>query len=126
INSKWQGLAPKFPQGGGDGNTFYQELGYMFAHINAAVKYQNATAHLLGFQPGVGTTSVEGTGATAQQFQDFLSEAYGPPHRGPVIPLGPRLPGGIPLPDPAPGKSAPIVAVPDVPTHPSLIGGLHR
>ena len=126
INSKWQGLAPKYPQGGGDGYTFYQELGYMFGHINAAVKYQNATAHLLGFQAGAGTTSVYGTGATAQQFQDFLSEAYGPPHRGPVAHLGPELPGGIPLPDPGPGVGNPIVAVPDAPSAGALTGGLHR
>jgi len=126
INSKWHGLAPKYPQGGGDGYTFYQELGYMFGHINAGVKYQNATAHLLGFQAGAGSTSVYGTGATAQQFQDFLSEAYGPPHRGPVAHLGPKLPGGIPLPDPGPGLANPTVAVPDVPSRPTLTGGLHR
>ena len=126
LNSKWQGLAPKFPQGGGNGHTFYQELGYMFGHINAAVKYQNATAHLLGFQAGAGTTSVYGTGATAQQFQDFLSEAYGPPHRGPVAHLGPELPGGIPLPDPGPGVGNPVVAVPDAPSPTALTGGLHR
>ena len=118
INSEWHGLAPKYPQGGGDGNTFYQELGYMFAHIDAGVQYQSATSHLLGFQPGAGSTSVEGTGATGQQLQDFLSEMYGPPHQKAPTPIGPALPRGIPLPDP--GLSAPPLAVP------GLLQGTHK
>jgi phospholipid/cholesterol/gamma-HCH transport system substrate-binding protein len=118
INTEWHGLAPKYPQGGGTGNKFYEELGYMFAHINNGVRYYNATAHLLGFQPGAGTTSVQGTGVTAQRLQDYLSEMYGPPHHRPAAPLGPRLPQGVAVPDP--GLTPPVVAVPDVP------GGTHR
>lgn len=110
ILTEWHGEAPKYPQGGGTGNKFYQELAYMFAHINAAVHYQNGTAHLLGFQPGAGTTSVYGTGATVQQLQDFLSEGYGPPHRSAPTQIPPGVPG-VALPDP--GLSSPTVAVPD-------------
>jgi len=101
------------PNGGGNGNTFYQELGYMFAHIDQAVQYQNATAHLLGFQAGAGSTSIYGDGMTAQQLQDLLSEGYGPPHRKPVTPLLPGVPG---LAAPDPGVPSPTVAVPDLPT----------
>jgi len=119
ILARWHGQWPKYPNGG-DGNTFYQELGYMFAHIDQAVQYQNATAHLLGFQAGVGSTSLYGDGMTAQRLQDLLSEGYGPPHRTPVTPLLPGVPG-LGAPDPGvPGSSA---AVPDMPT---LTEGTHR
>ncbi|HZZ48024.1 MAG TPA: MlaD family protein [Pseudonocardia sp.] len=113
INSRWKGLAPKYPNGGDDGNTFYQELGYMFGHITAATQYQSASSHLLGFQAGAGSTTPEGTGASAQQLQGFLSEMYGAPHQHPSLPLGPRLPGGIPLPDP--GLTSPTFAAPKPP-----------
>jgi len=113
LLSEWHGQWPKYPNGGGNGNTFYQELGYMFAHIDQAVQYQNATAHLLGFQAGAGSTSIYGDGMTAQQLQDLLSEGYGPPHRKPVTPLLPGVPG---LAAPDPGVPSPTVAVPDLPT----------
>jgi phospholipid/cholesterol/gamma-HCH transport system substrate-binding protein len=110
LRSRWRGLAPKYPNGGADGDRMYEELGYMVAHIDAATQYQSASTHLLGFQPGAGSTSVEGTGATGQQLQDFLSEMYGPPHRSPSLPLGPRLPGGVPVPDP--GTRLPVLPTP--------------
>jgi phospholipid/cholesterol/gamma-HCH transport system substrate-binding protein len=99
VNDRWHGLAPKYPNGG-DGAIFYQELGYAFSHLTNSLRHQDATSHMLGFQPGAGSTSVSGTGVTAQRLQDFLSEMYGPPHRTPPTPLGPRLPKGIPVPDP--------------------------
>lgn len=112
FSHEWHGLAPKYPQGGGDGNTFYQELGYMVAHIDDAVSYQDATGHKIAFQLGAGSNSVEGTGASAQQFQNYLSRMFGPPLRPGPTPIGPRLPRGVPVPDP--GLSAPKVAVPDL------------
>jgi phospholipid/cholesterol/gamma-HCH transport system substrate-binding protein len=115
LNSKWKGLAPKFPQGGDNGNRFYEELGYMFAHITAGTKYQSASTHLLGFQAGAGSTTPEGTGVTAQQLQDFLGEMYGAPHHRPSLPLGPRLPGGVPIPDP--GFGSPTFGLPTPAKH---------
>lgn len=85
ILTEWHGTAPKYPNGGGTGNLFYEELGYMFAHINSAVKYANASAHMLAFQPGAGTTSVTGTGEAAQQLQNDLSRMWGPPHQEPSL-----------------------------------------
>jgi phospholipid/cholesterol/gamma-HCH transport system substrate-binding protein len=113
LNSKWKGLAPKYPNGGNNGDKFYEEMGYMFAHITAGTKYQSASTHLLGFQAGAGSTTAEGTGVTAQQLQDFLGEMYGPPHHRPSLPLGPRLPGGIPVPDS--GFQSPTFALPKPP-----------
>jgi phospholipid/cholesterol/gamma-HCH transport system substrate-binding protein len=113
INSEWHGLAPKYPQGGADGNKFYEDLAYMFAHITDATRYQNAGSHMLGFEVGAGSTSVEGTGVTAQQLQDRLAEMYGPPSdKTPPTQIGPKLQQGVPIPDP--GQPAPIVAVPDL------------
>jgi phospholipid/cholesterol/gamma-HCH transport system substrate-binding protein len=114
FNDQWHGLAPKYPGGGGDGDTFYQELGYMVAHIDDAVSYQDATGHKIAFQLGAGSNSLEGTGATAKQLQNYLSRMFGPPLRPGPTPIGPLLPGGIALPDP--GLSAPTVAVPDLGT----------
>lgn len=98
LNSEWHGDAPKYPNGG-DGNKFYQEIGYMFAHLDNSVRYQDATSHLLGFQAGFGSTSVYGTGASAQRLQTLLSQMYGPPHsdstplRLPPHPVEPAPPG---------------------------------
>ncbi|WP_156934769.1 MlaD family protein [Pseudonocardia spinosispora] len=101
LNTEWHGLAPKYPNGGGDGQKFYQEIGYTFAHLADSVRYYDATSHLLGFQVGAGSTSVEGTGITAQQLQDYLSEFPGKPgSHGPPLKVGPELKNGVPLPDP--------------------------
>ena len=97
LLNEWKGDAPKYPNGGGTGNRFYEELGYMFAHINGSVQYFNSTAHLLGFQPGAGTTSVTGTGDAAQQLQNDLSRMFGPPHENPPLQLPPAQ--GVQLPD---------------------------
>lgn len=123
LNGRWRGLAPKFPQGG-DGSRFYQQLGYMFAHIDSAVQYQNATSHMLGFQPGAGSTSVYGTGATAQQLQDLMSEGFGPPHRAAPTPIGPPLPQGVPVPDP--GVASPTVPGPALAKNLDPTKGMHR
>jgi phospholipid/cholesterol/gamma-HCH transport system substrate-binding protein len=118
LNSEWHGLAPKYPQGGGDGAKFYQELAYLVSNAGNSAKFQNATTHTLAFHLGVGSTSLSGTGVTGQQLEDYLAEMYGPPHHTPLTPLAPGAAGGIPLPDP--GLPYPTVGVPD------LSKGLHR
>jgi phospholipid/cholesterol/gamma-HCH transport system substrate-binding protein len=97
LLTEWHGEAPKYPNGGGTGNKFYEELGYMFAHINNAVQNFDATAHLLPFQPGAGTSSVTGTGDAAQDLQNELTRMWGPPHQEPPLQLPPA--GGVQLPD---------------------------
>lgn len=97
VLAEWHGDGPKYPGGGGTGNLFYQEIGHMFANINNSVQYSNATAHMLGFQPGAGTTSVAGTGNAAQDLQRQLSTMFGPPHREPPLQLPPA--DGIRLPE---------------------------
>lgn len=99
ILSEWHGNAPKYPNGGGDGNLYYQELGYMFAKLDNSTQYFNGTAHMLGFQPGVGTTSVDGTGPAAQAAQQALSQMFGPPAQPGSTPLQVPPAQGITLPD---------------------------
>lgn len=99
ITSEWHGNAPKYPNGGGDGNLFYQELGSMFAKLDNSTQYFNGTAHMLGFQPGAGTTSVDGTGPAAQAAQKALSQLFGPPAQPGSPPLQVPPAQGVTLPD---------------------------
>jgi phospholipid/cholesterol/gamma-HCH transport system substrate-binding protein len=107
LTSRWTGLAPKYP-GGGDGNIFYQEIPYMFSHLDDIVRYQTASSHLLGFNVDVGSTSLEGDGPGAQRLQDYLTQMYGPDYVSPPtqIPPGASSMKIVP-PDPGPSPFVP-------------------
>lgn len=97
ILADWHGEAPKYPGGGAIDSPFYAVAGYMFANWANATQYFNPTAHLLGFQPGVGTTSVYGTGVTARELQKLLTEWYGLPHTEPPLSIPPAEGVGLPV-----------------------------
>ncbi|GAB2967900.1 MlaD family protein [Amycolatopsis acidiphila] len=81
IMNEWHGTAPKYPDGGGTGNTFYEELAYMVTHIDNATKVFDSSGHMLNFQPGVGTSSVYDLPLGLDQLMANLSTMYGAPGR---------------------------------------------
>jgi phospholipid/cholesterol/gamma-HCH transport system substrate-binding protein len=107
VNSEWHGQAPKYPNGGGDGATFYQELAYLVANIDSQHQAYNATSHLFALGLGAGSTSLYGDGPAAQGFQDQLSEMYGRPHQPGKSPLALPPRAGVAAPDP--GIEPPVI-----------------
>lgn len=119
--SEWKGYAPKYPAGGNPGVKMFQELAHVVTNVGGATQPQNASQHVLAVWLGAGPTSAQGTTPTGQLFQHYLDEMYGPPHHAPTVPIGPRLPGGLPLSGPPAAGPLPNVAGSPLP----VMGG-HR
>lgn len=82
VMSEWHGQAPKYPNGGNNGNKLYEEIGYMFANWNNGTHYFDDSGGLVAVQPGVGPRSVAnppgGLGALLDLGEGLL---YDPPHQ---------------------------------------------
>ncbi|MCU1651088.1 MAG: mce5C [Pseudonocardia sp.] len=95
IMSEWHGQAPKYPEGG-NGNKFYEELGYLFTNMNNASKFYDQNGGMVRIQPGAGTSSLANTPGGLDQLLVQLGELGGPPppSDGPLLKQG--LTGGTP------------------------------
>ncbi|MHA6792277.1 MlaD family protein [Pseudonocardia bannensis] len=93
--SEWRGQAPKYP-GGGNGNKFYEELGYLFTNMNNASKFYDQNGGMVRIQPGAGSSSLVNTPGGLDALLVQLGELGGPPppDDGPLVKQG--LLGGPP------------------------------
>jgi phospholipid/cholesterol/gamma-HCH transport system substrate-binding protein len=116
IMSPWHGQAPKYPNGG-NGNKFYQELGYLGAHWDNAAKFYDSNGGLVRIQVGVSVSSVLNAPGGLDQLLNALSQLFGPPQQ----------PGTASTPGPASGApSAPAPPAGPVGSFlPGLLGGTH-
>ncbi|MDT7706019.1 MAG: phospholipid/cholesterol/gamma-HCH transport system substrate-binding protein [Pseudonocardiales bacterium] len=90
IMSEWHGQAPKYPEGG-NGNKFYEELGYLFTNMNNASQFYDQNGGLVRIQAGAGTSSLVNTPGGLDQLLVRLGELGGPPPPG----NGPLLKQGL-------------------------------
>jgi phospholipid/cholesterol/gamma-HCH transport system substrate-binding protein len=90
IMSEWHGAGPKYPQGG-NGNKFYEELGYMATHWNNAAKFYDQNGRDVRIQLGAGTSTPANTPGGLDALLVQLSELGGPPppNRGPLLKQNP-------------------------------------
>lgn len=79
LMKEWHGKPPKYPHGGGNGHTMYQEVGYMFALLNEMTEHQDPSGTFLSFQFGVAPNSVVNAPAGIDYLLEGLSKLMGPP-----------------------------------------------
>lgn len=79
VLNEWHGKAPKYPNGGGNGHKFYEEVGYMFTVMDQMTEHQDPSGTFLSFQFGVAPNSVVNAPAGLDTLLEGLSKLMGPP-----------------------------------------------
>lgn len=79
VLNEWHGKAPKYPNGGGNGHKFYEEVAYMFTLMDQMTEHQDPSGTFLSFQFGVAPNSVVNAPAGMDKLLEGLSKLMGPP-----------------------------------------------
>lgn len=98
LMTEWHGKPPKYPNNGGDGAKFYQELAYLVTNINNGSKVIGPNGYMINFGIGAGSSSVMDAPLGLDQLTRNLSSMMGPPHQpgqpsnlGPVVDMLQKL-----------------------------------